>query len=330
MSVILFIGDGMGVPHLTWDYYANENSPFRKFPVAGLVATDPAGKSKVGESAASATALATGHKVEKGMISVDDNGERLKTVLEVANEHAKATGIVTTTSITHATPAAFVSHVLNRGMEYEIAAQICSSNVDVLMGGGLRFFEKNIVLDTNLISIMINRGYFFVSSYVQLEKTFTDTISKLLGLFAYEGLKRAELRTLTLKEMTRIAVEVLDNNPKGFFLMVEGGQIDWRGHEKDEYGFKVEMKDFTDAINWALDYQRKRNDLLIVVVGDHETGGLVLKEDSDEIGIKPIFTTNQHTASFVAIFAKGPWEEKFCGLHEIADIGKILIDVAKR
>jgi len=326
VSIILFIGDGMGVPHVTWDYYSNKDTPFKKFPVVGLVAMDPGGESVVGESAASATALATGVKVRKGVISVDENGRSLKTVIEYAEGKGMSTGIVTTTSVTHATPAAFVAHVLNRGMEYDIAAQICTSGVDVIMGGGIRFFENNIKLDTNLIEIMKDNGYYYVSNYSQLEKVDTESLDKLLGLFAYEGLKRANMRTLSLLEMTRVAVSILDNNERGFFLMVEGGQIDWRGHERDEKGFVYEMKDFTDALNWALEYRKGKKNVLILVTADHETGGLILKEKfTGSLKLKPVFTTGEHTATFCPLFAVGPGQEEFCGLLELKDVGKTII-----
>lgn len=112
--------------------------------------------------------------------------------------------------------------------------------------------------------------------------------------------------------------------------MVEGGQIDWRGHERDEKGFVYEMKDFVDAVSWALEYQMDRRNVLIVVTADHETGGLILKEKfTGSLKLKPVFTTGEHTATFCPLFAVGPGQERFCRLLELRDVGETIIEILK-
>ena len=319
----------MGIGQITADYYY-ENSPFPEFPVCGLVTTHPVGEKWITDTAASATAIATGVKTQTGAVSMSKEGEKLTTVLEIAKDIGKSTGIVVTTSITQPTPACFISHFEEWGKEYQIAIQESQSSVDVLFGGGLRFFTNNTVLDSNLIEGMVKQGYEFVSNQSQLETLDTEKEDKIIGLFAYEAMKRADLRNLSLSLMTRKAIEILDNSKKGFFLMVEGSQIDWRCHERDKNGFLVEIKDFTNAIKWAFEYQKSNPDVLIVVCSDHETGGLCLVKDSNARGKARIkFASRNHTANICPVFAKGRGQDNFTGFHDISDIGKILLKLVK-
>ena len=325
-SIILFIGSGMGVGHVSADHYLNSGSPFADLSVSALLDTRPGGERWITDAAAAATALATGKKVSPGVLSVDQNSNPTPTLLEIARQVKKSTGVIATTSLTYAVPAAFIVHTENWGREYEIAHQIFGSDTDVLMGGGLRFFESNSVADTNLIPLMEEKGYTFISQQNQLEVLNTDETDKVLGLFAAEALRQANHRSLSLEMMTEKAVGILGENRRGFVLVVEGSQIDWRAHEKDDDGLLAEMKDFTEAIQWALDYQKTHPELLIVITGINETGGVFLIQDNrkrGQTGIK--FVTGKHTANLCPVFAKGLQSDSIHGILSIADLGKLLI-----
>ncbi|MFH1251071.1 MAG: alkaline phosphatase [bacterium] len=328
--MVLFIGSGMGIGHVSADHYLNSDSPFSGMPVCGLIDTRTAGERWITDAAAAATALSTGVNVNTGVLSIDQNSTPVATLLEVAKQYKKLTGVITTTSLTYAVPAAFMVHSDNWGREYEIAHQIFESNTHVLLGGGRRFFESNTVADTNLIPLMEEKGYTFISQQNQLAVLNPAKTDKLLGLFATEALRQARHRSLSLKMMTEKAVGILEKNRNGFVLVVEGSQIDWRAHEKDDDGLLAEMQDFTEAIRWTLDYQKAHPDLLIVVTGTNETGGIFLVQDNQrkgQTGIK--FVTGQHTANLCPVFAKGPQSETIHGIISNADLGKHLISFIK-
>jgi alkaline phosphatase len=275
--VILIIGDGAGASYWTAAAFAADNLAVERFPVMGLVDTR-ASDSKTTDSAAAATALSTGVRTYNGAIGVDPDGNSVTTVLTVAQSRGMATGLVATSSITHATPAAFASHVPDRNMEWEIARQLADANVDVILGGGRRFFDPTHRPDSLDLLSSLAAHYSYVETAAELAILQTSELHKLLGLFAAEHMPAEPLRSPTLPEMTRAALEVLDHDPEGFFLMVEGSQPDWRGHDHEPLGAIVaEMLDLDRAIGVALEYQSRHPETLIVVTADHETGGLAIQ-----------------------------------------------------
>lgn len=317
----------MGIGHVSADLYYNDESPFADFPVCALLDTRPDGERWITDAAAAATALATGVRVKPGEMSGRQNGNPVPTLLEIAKQDGKTTGVIATTSLTYAIPAAFMVNMDNWGREYEIANRIFNSDTDVLLGGGLRFFKANTVADTNLITVMEEQGYTFISQQNQLEVLKPAETDKVLGLFATEALRQANYRSLSLRLMTEKAVGILEKNENGFVLVVDGSQIDWRAHEKDDDGLLAEMEDFTGAIRWALEYQKNYPELLIVVAGSNETGGVFLAQDNRKRGQTRIkFVTGKHTANLCPVFAKGPQSEKIRGVLGIADLGKLLIN----
>jgi len=190
-----------------------------------------------------------------------------------------ATGLVATSSITHATPASFASHVPDRNMEWEIARQLAGADVDVILGGGRRFFDPTGRPDSlDLLSHVAVR-YSYIETAAELANLQTEELDKLLGLFTAAHMPAEPLRSPTLPAMTRAALEVLDHDPDGFFLMVEGSQPDWRGHDNEPLDAIVaEMLDLDRAIGVALKYQSRHPETLIVVTADHETGGLAIQQ----------------------------------------------------
>ncbi len=269
-SVILFIGDGMGISQITLGRLAKAGTDGKlaidAFPVTGLVTTHST--EWVTDSAAAATALASGEKTKNFMIGVDPGMRKLTSILQRARDKGYATGLVTTAKITHATPAPFASHVLLRNDEALIAKQYASSGVDVLMGGGAMFFPSDLVAEYSL------KGYHVVRNREEMK---TCASTKILGLFAEEHMPYVLDRSAecpSLAEMTKKAIGAMGGRP--FFLMIEGARIDMACHASDAVSSAYEMVDFDEAVQAAI--ETVRDDTLIVVTADHATGGLAIGE----------------------------------------------------
>ena len=329
-NIILFIGDGMGVSQISAAKIVKDSLNLEQFPVSGLLSTHSA-DSLITDSAAAGTALATGYKTNNGMISLLANGKSVKTIVEYAIEKNMATGIVVSSSITHATPATFITHINSRKKHNEIAEQISKSQVDVLFGGGLSYFlAKDISAslrtdNKDLISELKKHR-----TVLQTEQEFLDFNSSdpVIGLFAHKHPGKAGIRKPSLAQLTKKAIELLSTSTKdGFFLMVEGSQIDWAGHQNEQAYMINEMLDFDDAIGVGLKFAINNPQTLIIVTSDHETGGFAIHEGSIEK--KQIshssFASTHHTAAMVPIFAYGPGSALFSGIHDNTYVGKSLI-----
>jgi len=364
-NVILLIGDGMGFPQLTLARIdkANENLTdygltklfMDSMDQTGYVRTSSS-NSFVTDSAPAATAMATGQKTNNGVLGEDAtaiqyvrDGANLTTILEMAEKTGLSTGLVTTTRITHATPAAFYAHVDNRDNESEIADQLLNSNVEVMMGGGLQYFVDKNKSDPigskgkrtdgrDLLQEFQAKGYVFVYNESAFQRIYANNTEKLLGLFDSSHMLYERERELSpekepsVAEMTSKAISILSKNDKGFFLMVEGGRIDHACHARNLSNTIGDTLAFDDAVKTALDFASGRNDTLVIVTADHECGGLVLQPEnlsSYEGGaINPIFASGTtktpgprydfitemeeatHTAVDVPIMASGPGAEK--------------------
>lgn len=327
-NIILLIGDGMGVSYVSTSVLSMKNDPFRKFSTVGFSVTCSA-DNLVTDSAPAATAIATGYRTNNWTIAEDPwSDEPLTTIFELAEKLNIATGIVVTSSITHATPAAFVAHVKDRDDEYDIAEQETERKTDLFIGGGIKFFAPESVGGgrtdgINLLSKIRSNGYDYCDSYEKLKDNNLD--KKFYALFDSKGLPKAAERDYTLGDLTKIALGYLDKQPNGFILMVEGSQIDWAGHHSDQPYLLSEMEDFNTAINVALDFAEKDGETLIVVTADHETGGMsILGGDLDGSNLKLDFSTTHHTAAMVPVFAKGPGEGLFSGVYDNYMIGRKL------
>lgn len=326
--VILFIGDGVGTAYWTAALFAADDLAVRQFPVVGLVDVRSS-RDKVTDSAASATSFAAGVVTYNGAIGVDADSVPVATVLEVAAQRGMATGLVVTSRITHATPAAFAAHVPSRGMEWEIARQIAEHGVTVILGGGLAMFHPAARPDSRDLLGPIKRDYTYVETPEELAALDPDTVTSLFGLFTPSHMPAAPERTPTLPQMTAAAVAVLDHDPDGFFLMVEASQPDWRGHGNEPLpAVTAEMLDFDAAIAVALEYRAKHPETLIVVAADHETGGLALQYDSTRTLIGA-YTSGSHTATMVPLFAVGPGAERFGGISTNAQVGGLLLETVR-
>jgi alkaline phosphatase len=283
--IILYIGDGVGTAYWSAARFAADALAVERMKVIGLVDTR-AFDSDITDSAAAATAYAAGIRTFNGAIGVGPDSQAVKTVLEAARDRGWATGLVATSSVTHATPASFAAHVSSRASEFEIAKQMAAARVDVLLGGGTRYFDRAFRPDSLDLLGRLRREYTFITRADELARAGDRSVRNLAGLFASTQMESARTRSPTLPDMTRAALEVLSRDPDGFFLMVEGSQPDWRGHGNEPLDAVTgEMLDFDRAIGVGLDFQQRNPGTLVLVVADHETGGLALDQVRDSIAL---------------------------------------------
>lgn len=277
-NVIYMIPDGYNASYATaYRWFKGEESSFDPY-VKGLMKTHSA-NSEVTDSAAAGTAMATGVKTNNGMVGVTPDGKEVDSILDAAEDAQKSTGLVATSTITHATPAVFGASVTSRGDQALIAPQYFENGVDVILGGGRDFFlptsEGGKQSDENLIEKATADGYQYVTN---LDELTAATGEKVLGLFADEAmaseLERGETDQPSLADMTGAAIDALEQDKDGFFLMVEGSQIDWAGHAHDAAWAMHDTKAFDKAVEVAIEFAKQDGKTLVVVAGDHETGGM--------------------------------------------------------
>jgi len=313
-NIILLIGDGMGIAHLNAAMSVS-SQPLNlvSFPYSGFSVTFSS-DNYVTDSAAGGTAISAGEKTNNGMIGVRPDSSRLLLITEILKEKGFSTGAVSTSAITHATPASFVAHNSGRGNYEDIASDFLSGTLDVFIGGGKNHFAlrkdgKDLTTDLK------NMGYEVVFTE---EEMVNSTSPKLAGLLADEHLPTVtEGRTGLLEKMTAKAIEVLSADEDGFFLMVEGSMIDWGAHANDIEYVVSETIDFDKAVGVALKYARENGNTLVVVTADHETGGLTIPSgDLNEKTIGTNFSTTGHSGVMVPIFSYGPGAEKLSGIHD--------------
>lgn len=316
-NIILIIGDGMGVAHVHAGLTANKGRLFlENFKHVGFTKTHSA-NSYITDSAASATALATGNKTDNGAIGVDTDQQPVENLTETAIRHGYATGLVATSSITHATPAAFAAHQVNRGMEEEIAQDLLESGVNVLIGGGHDYFTRRKD-GRNLINEFTRNGYAYLQD-VESIRAFDG--NKLIALTAPRANGRLQTRGDMLPVSTETAIRTLQKHENGFFLMVEGSFIDSGGHANNTIQIVEEVLDLDRAIGKALDFAAEDGRTLIVVLADHETGGMTLLGGSYETGmVKGEYTTGGHSGVMTPVFAYGPGACLFTGIMDNTDI----------
>jgi alkaline phosphatase len=305
----------MGLNYVAAEVLKHENNPFQKFPTVGLSITKSIDE-LITDSGAAATSIATGYRTKDHFISVDTNYNKLQTVFELANKHGLLTGIVVTDDIAGATPAAFYAHHNSRYERNEIIKQIADANLNVIIGGGEKYFKEN-PLKEKLISLNY-KFYYDFSSLAESKNS-----EKILGLLGNEHLPKAKERNYSLGELTTIALNHLSENEKGFLLMIEGSQIDWAGHDENASYLLSEMEDFTTAVNTSLNFAEENGNTLVIVTADHETGGMAITDGSfDGDILKVEFLNSHHTAGFVGVFAFGPGKELFNGIYQNYMIGR--------
>jgi alkaline phosphatase len=317
-NVILLIGDGMGLA----DVYAAMTASGKPLNIercqyTGLQQTYSS-TSYITDSGAAGTALATGTKTKNGCIGVDTIGNKVKSILEIAEEHGLSTGIVSTSSVTHATPASFIAHQSNRGSYEDIATDFLKTDIDVFIGGGYDHFAKRAD-KLNLIDSLKFRGYEVDTSLNLILKSASP---RLAGFTApLQNPYRLKGRGDMLPLATGKAISILRNNPKGFFLMIEGSEIDWAAHANVADTVVDETIDFDNAVGMALDFAKSDGHTLVIITADHETGGVTITGgDLRTNKVKLSFSTRDHTAVMVPVYAFGPGAELFTGIYQNTDI----------
>ncbi len=325
-NIILMIGDGMGHAQLSSAiYYGPEKPQYLRFPIVGLSITSSSSH-KITDSAAGATAFSCGVKTYNGAIGMAQDSTALPTILEDLAQEGWKTGLIATSSITHATPASFFAHVPLRKQEFEIAEQFLTAPVDFAAGGGKRFFfdrldeqnlypkfaENNIVIDTT-----------------KLEAKDWQSESRYAYFLAQDGLPPVkEGRGDFLPRSTEMALDCLSSTEgdKPFFLMVEGSQIDWGGHANDGDYLTSEMIDFDKAIGKALDFAAADGNTIVIVTADHECGGFAMVSTKVEVpfqgkrrdydSLSYSFGSGGHSSTMVPVLAYGPGAETFTGIYD--------------
>lgn len=317
-NVILFIGDGMGLSHVYAAYTVNKgNLNIMRFPYTGFSKTYSS-SGYITDSGAGATAIACGKKTYNGAIGLDSDSLPCKTILEYAEEHGLSTGLISTSAITHATPASFIAHQKGRELYENIALDFLNTDIDVFIGGGGYYFTHRSD-SADLVTRLKDRGYdvFLYPSSYSLEN------SSKAAVFTtpVHNPRISEGRGNMLPDATEQAIELLHKNKKGFFLMVEGSQIDWGAHSNDIKYVVEEVTDMDNAIEKALAFAEQDGHTLVVVTADHETGGLsILNGDMKAGTVEVKFSTTDHTGIMVPVYAYGPGAENFSGIYENTSI----------
>lgn len=354
-NVILMVPDGMGLADVTAAriFQGGEDGPplaLETLPHIGHQRTYSA-NSTITDSAAAASAWATGFKHRNGDISWLPTNPAPTTVLEIAKRKGKATGLVATSTITHATPAAFAAHVSARSAEGEIARQYIEvTQPDLLLGGHFGPNGKGepfpaVDRDALVTAAVGSHGYALATNRTGLAAAVSNGAARVLGLFA-EAEKTRELFRVdprqayppgepTLAELATAALTVLSRDPDGFFLLVEGSQVDWANHVNDEAGQVAEVLGFDAAVRAVLDWIRaepaRAARTLLIVVADHETGGFALTEPYGKRSpagqiLEGEWTTKKHTGVDTIIWSQGPGSEQLNRALDNTD----LFDVMKQ
>ena len=362
-NVIFLIGDGMGMGAVS-SLVLSEEAPtgFELATVIGLSETASA-NNHVSDSPAGGTALATGVRTVNGHTGVDPEGRQLTSILYKAQAMGKKTGIVVNTTLTESTPAAFYGGVTSRKMTYELAEQLTESKVDLAIGAGLNHFVgRPDSLD--LTATFIEKGYDVYLNWSAVLNTRSD---KFIGILPLADVHRREEKTieagaadgqevclaarlaakseevdttqlseptLYLEKATAKALDVLSrNNKNGFFLMVESAIIDGYGHNNDTEGLVEEMREFDRTLKMLISYVQQNPETLLVVTGDHETGGVAVSyrefQPGENASVLLRYTTKGHSGTFVPVFAYGAGAESFAGVMKNIDIPNKIMQILK-
>lgn len=314
-NIILMIGDGMALPQISAHSYWSDrySTVFESFPYLGFHKSY-SHDDLITDSAAAATAFACGSKTTNTAIGVlPPDNHHCQTILEALEALGWATGVVVTCSAPHATPAAFVAHRDIRAFTEEIAEDYLAANLDCFVGGGEQYFDQRAD-EANLLDSFRGKGYIVRSGLNWSKLPLDGSAPFMVFTDPREPGTAAAGRDYLPEAVGRCCNFLKQRSDKGFFLLVEGSQIDWAGHANDRVWLEAEMRDFDWAIQRALHFAAADRETLVVVTGDHECGGLSLAPSGKSI--KSTFGTRFHTGVMVPIFAYGPGANRFMGVYE--------------
>ena len=349
-NIILLISDGMSLSQVSTYRLLkggpNERISVDKFPISGIVLTHSE-DAIITDSASSATAYSTGKKTNNGALGTDKDKEVLENFTEIITKYGYVSSLISTSEITHATPAAFASHVDSRRKTDEISIQMMDSDVLTILGGGRHFFlpEEMGGKRSDGLNLLeqVQSSHTLLTTKAELDTFDFSNKGRLVGLFADEALRDKEtpenhIFEPTSGEMLNFAINRSDqftsDGCKGFFIMLEGSQVDWAGHANDLNYLKREMKDFDEAVNKALEFAINDQETLVIVTADHETGGLLIEPATPTNYTAPevkfSFNTGlgygSHTGVPVPVYAYGPGSENFTGTLDNTDIFFAMIE----
>jgi alkaline phosphatase len=317
-NIILMIGDGMGMAQVSASVYWQgglQKSIFSRFPYVGYHKSHSA-DDLVTDSAAGATAFACGMKTNNGEIGKLPNNENCTSILEEYADLGLGTGMVVTCSATHATPASFIAHQGLRGFTEAIAFDFLQTPLDCFIGGGSYFFSTERPDRLDLIDSLKARGYVIKNGTAFNGLPKDGSAPFMLFTSDREPPTAVSSRTY-LPDAAKFACNYLTRRkPEGFFLMVEGSQIDWGGHSNDRTWVRAEMLDFEKTIKKVLEFAAADGQTLVIVTGDHECAGLSLNESETPKVFKPKFHARVHTGALVPVFAYGPQAHLFQGIYD--------------
>ena len=319
-NIVFVVGDGTGINQIALSRIVKGGPDHKlaidQLPINGISLTHPYGN-LITDSAAAATAWATGKKTKNKYLSIDQEKNILKTLPEMLYEKGYISGIVATSSITHATPAAFFAHIDSRYKEKEIANQFLNSPINIGLGGGVEFFDIE----------KASKSHVLLDRKELLDLDFRSD-KKILGLFDEDGIVRSEEKP-TQRQMTAFALKHLSKDIDvctGFFLMTEGSQIDWAAHDNNAKKMLIEFDDFDNTVKDLINFVTKDKNTLLIITADHETGGLqIMKQNNKNVLIK--WGTGSHTGTPVGVYAYGPGAHKFSDLMDNTDIHYKILDL---
>ncbi|MBQ9318625.1 MAG: alkaline phosphatase, partial [Bacilli bacterium] len=302
-NVIFMIGDGMGVNHIkAAEIYQGYDTIFSNFN--NTYVSTYSSSDYITDSAASATALATGKKTINYYVGIDYYGNKIETLAEYAHKKGLKTGLVATQTINHATPAGFSAHNFNRSNYDEIAVDQVESGIDLMLGGGTNYFNNDY-----MINLMNENNYTYINNFNEIYNI--DANTKVIGTFAPTSFHETSDNVPSLEEMTSVALNRLDSE-NGFFLMVEGSNIDTYSHNNRLENMLIEVIEFDKAVRVAKNFVDSHPDTLLIITADHETGRLNLNGANNRGNLlsNAQFTSSwgdsqSHTASFVKVFTYG-------------------------
>lgn len=318
-NVILMIGDGMGISQITAGLYSNRNKlNLERCKTVGLIKTYSS-DDLVTDSAAGATAFSTGKKTYNGAIGVGPLKKPLTTILELAERDGMATGLVATSEITHATPASFISHQPSRNQHEDIALDFLQIEVDLFIGGGRNYFTERTD-NRDLTYELKNLEYRILDLKTPFDQIKLQEYENLAYFTADDAPTRKLKGRDYLPAAGEYAAKTLSERgeAEGFFLMIEGSQIDWGGHANNADYIVSEMLDFDETVGRVLDFAERDGETLVIITADHETGGFAINKGSKMAAgeLKTAFTTGSHTADLIPVFAYGPGASAFGGIYE--------------
>lgn len=313
-NIVFLIGDGNGLAQICAGYAANNMflHMFSFIEVIGLMNTS-SDNDYITDSAAGATAFSIGEKTKNGMIGMRRDSTKKETLVEWANRSGIKTGLVATCALTHATPGSFYGHQISRKMHKQIANDFYQSGVFLAMGGGYPYFSDSLLRKNNY-NVEFKKTFMDLPNQNQKQIIFYDS--------AEHPPKYTEGRGNYLPQASAYALKQLNaNSSNGFFLMIEGSQIDWGGHDNDSNYVINEVLDFDRTCKTVLEWAEKEGNTLVVITADHETGGLGLM-GYDSLNKRPQmkFHNHEHSAIMVPVFAFGPGSEMFGGVYENTEI----------